>query len=39
MNHGKNHLLYQVAQRLTSNYFEAEHIFYLNAKNPFLSPM
>jgi len=27
MNYGKNHLLYQVAQRLTTNYFEAENRF------------
>ena len=35
MNHGKNHLLYQVAQRLTSNYFEAEHRFLSECEESF----
>ena len=37
MNHGKNHLLYQVAQRLTSNYFEAEHRFLSECKESFVT--
>ena len=35
MNHGKNHLLYQVAQRLTSNYFEAEQHFLSECEESF----
>jgi len=35
MNHGKNHLLYKVAQQLTSNYFDAENRFLSECEEAF----
>ena len=35
MHHGKNHLLWQVAQRLTSNYFDAEQRFLSECEESF----
>ena len=35
INHGKNHLLYKVAQQLTSNYFDAENRFLSECKEAF----
>ena len=36
MNYGKNHLLYQVAKRLTSNYFAAENNFLCELTKTFI---